>query len=186
MITNQEADELIQAVSHGHQDALHTLYTEYNQAVFLLALTLTKNRHWAEDIMQDTFVTVYDKAPTYSPNGKAHAWILAIARNLSRQRLQKEQKYALQDALDPQAPDPTPRFEDIIEQNAQIKDLLSVLSNTEQDIVLLHVLADIKLKDIAVYLRIPLGTVYWSYSNARRKMKRHLLRQPAHSRSLYR
>ncbi len=187
MITPQEADELIQAMAHGDRTALHTLYTEYKQPVFMLALTLTKNKHLAEDIMQDTFVAAYESAASYHPAGKGRSWLLAITKNLSRQQLKREHKYELQEAISPQATAHQPRFEELIEQHSHIKWLLSTLSAKEQDIVLLHVLADIKLTDIAVYLELPLGSVYWSYSNARCKMKRHLLAHPdAVSEPIYR
>ncbi len=174
MLTNEEIDSAIHKAALGDINALKEVYEDCAQAVYLMAYTVTKNQSAADDVVQDTFLTVYDKAAAYRSAGKGRSWILGIAKNIARRQVQKQQKYRLQESFDTRVADTAPRFEAIIEQNMQVKRLLSVLSEREQDIVVLHVLADIKLKDIAALLRIPLGSVYWSYSNARHKMEKCL------------
>ncbi len=176
-MNSQEIDEIIGNIATGDIQALNRLYEELEAPVFLMASTVTRNRHLAEDVLQDTFVAVYDKAPTYRPYGKGREWVLGIANNLSKQRLQKEHKYHLIPPEDEEALPPAPYFEDYVEQAIQARALLAVLSKKEQDIVLLHVLVGVRLNVVAEMLRLPLGSVYWSFSNARRKMGRYLQAQ---------
>ncbi len=174
MLTNAQTDEALHKAAAGDMDALHTVYEAHRQAVFLLSFSLARNKQLAEDVMQDTFLVACEKAASFQPLGKGKAWLLGIARNLTLQQLEKKQKDSVCDALDGQQADTRPRFEDIVEQNMQIKQLLSVLNEKEQTLVVLHILADVKLKDIAELLHMPLGTVYWSYNNALHKLRRRL------------
>ncbi len=170
MLQEQDVDEVLQAVAAGSLEALKALYETYNRRVYGLAYAICKDFELAEDVVQDTFLTVFEKAGGYRPCGKGEKWILGIAKNLTRQHLRRERRYCL---AEPDENRPCPRrFEDRLEENWQLRELLQSLNPKEQDIVVLHTLGELKLKDIAGYLDMPLGSVYWSYNNALRKMRR--------------
>lgn len=73
-------ESLLLDMTRGDQEALAQLYHRTRTAVFGLALSYLKNRHDAEDVTQDTFVRVWENAPSYRPQGKPMAWLLTIAR----------------------------------------------------------------------------------------------------------
>ena len=66
-------DRLLQGVAGGDRDALAELYGRARTAVYALALSYLKNPTEAEDVTQDTFVQIWEKAPAYRSEGKALA-----------------------------------------------------------------------------------------------------------------
>lgn len=80
--------ELIRRLAAGDEGALEALYRALGRNVFALALRMTGNREDAEELVQDTFVTVHAVADRFDPErGSAQAWVYAIARNACRSRL---------------------------------------------------------------------------------------------------
>ena len=55
-------DEDILAVARNGPDALRRLYEKTSKGVYAYALSLLKNAHDAEDVCQETFLSIYDKA----------------------------------------------------------------------------------------------------------------------------
>ena len=55
-------ERLLAAVAGGDRDALEQLYRRTRTAVYALALSLLKNAHDAQDVTQDTFVRVWERA----------------------------------------------------------------------------------------------------------------------------
>lgn len=80
--------ELIQRLAAGDEGALEALYRALGRNVFALALRMTGSREDAEELVQDTFVTVHAVADRFDPaRGSARAWVYAIARNACGTRL---------------------------------------------------------------------------------------------------
>lgn len=76
------ADEgLILRLQEGDPSALDALMDRHAAAVLNFCANYTGDRAWAEDIAQESFVTVYRKANTFRPGSRALPWIFAIARN---------------------------------------------------------------------------------------------------------
>ena len=94
--TNQEkrkspdiSDGLISQIALGDTEALRELYEKTSSAVYGFALSILKNQHDAQDVMQELYVKVYENAPQYVSRGKPMAWILTITRNLSLMKLRE-------------------------------------------------------------------------------------------------
>ena len=78
----QSREALLQACAAGDRTALHSLYRETAPQLFGLALRILRNRELAEDIVQESFVLVWQKASSFDPGrGAAMAWLGRIVRN---------------------------------------------------------------------------------------------------------
>ncbi len=66
----------------GRQDALERLYQRYYRPVFLFILRVVQDRHLAEDLVQETFIRVYNNKESWQPRSKFTSWLYRIARNL--------------------------------------------------------------------------------------------------------
>lgn len=53
-----------------------------NNEIYRYALAITKSRHLAEDVLQDTIIKIYENAGSYT-GGKEKAFVMRIAHNLS-------------------------------------------------------------------------------------------------------
>ena len=79
---------LVREVAGGSYDALASLYDRHADAVFAAASRLTSDRGVAEEVVQDTFLALWDRAETFNPAaGSLSAWLHTIARNRTVDRL---------------------------------------------------------------------------------------------------
>lgn len=80
--------ELIVRLQQNDERALRELYDRLANNVFALAKQMLWSIEDAEEIVQDTFVNVYESADRFDPaKGSARAWIYTIARNACKMRL---------------------------------------------------------------------------------------------------
>lgn len=79
---------LVVDLAGGSEAALETLYDRYAGAVFAMAYRLTADRGIAEEVVQDAFLTLWNRAETFDPSkGSLAAWLNAVTRNRSIDRL---------------------------------------------------------------------------------------------------
>src|SRR3954452_25025628 len=79
---------LVREVAAGSQDALATLYDRHAEAVYAAACRLTSDRQVAEEVVQETFLALWNRAELYdTAAGSLAAWIHTIARNPTVDRL---------------------------------------------------------------------------------------------------
>jgi RNA polymerase sigma-70 factor (ECF subfamily) len=79
---------LVRAVAAGSHDALAALYDRHADAVFASASRLTSDRGMAEEVVQETFLALWDRAEMFDPTlGSLPAWLHTIARNRTVDRL---------------------------------------------------------------------------------------------------
>ena len=79
---------LMRQLIEGSQDALAGLYDRHAHAVFATALRVSRDRGIAAEVVQDTFLTLWNRAELFDPSrGALHGWLLAIARNRAIDRL---------------------------------------------------------------------------------------------------
>jgi RNA polymerase sigma-70 factor, ECF subfamily len=79
---------LVSEVAAGSQDALAALYDRYGDAVFAAAIRLTSDRQVAEEVVQETFLALWNRAELFNPEaGSLAAWLHTIARNRTVDRL---------------------------------------------------------------------------------------------------
>lgn len=96
--------QLIAQLQARDEAALEALMAQYEGRVFGLALRLTGNRQDAEEILQDVFLTVFQKIGSFRGDAKLSSWIYRIATNAALMKLRKRpkmQKIPLAEELGP-------------------------------------------------------------------------------------
>ncbi len=165
-------DSLIAKIAAGDMDALHTMYEHSHKSIYGYALSIVKNTHDADDILQETVIKVYEKANEYVPMGKPMAWIFTICRNLANDRLRRKSKTDDYDDTHPEIPDLS-AIQDA-DNRLLMEELFKLLSDEEKQILMLHALSGLKHKEIASVLGLSLGTVLSKYHRAIKKLREHL------------
>ena len=89
-----ELQQLLIHVAGGEREALAELYQRTRSAVYGLALSYLKNAQDAQDLTQDVYVQVWDRAEQYRLTGSPMGWLLAVCRNLCLTRLRREERHA--------------------------------------------------------------------------------------------
>jgi RNA polymerase sigma factor (sigma-70 family) len=164
-MTNADTDRLLRRTCAGDESALFALYSEFKDAVFHFALSITGNYHDSQDILQDTFIRI--RTGSYK-SGNAKAFLFTITRNLALSCLRAKKKTVGGDAI--------LTLEDTgnIETSTELSQALMGLTSVERQIVLLHVLGGFRHKEIADLLSMPAGTVMWKYHRAIGKLKKSM------------
>lgn len=163
-------EKYIAELARGDRDAMAALYRQTGSAVYGFALSIVKNRQDAEDVLQDTYIQIWNAACRYTPSGKPLAWIFTITRNLALMRLREQSRTVTMAPEDWQilfADEPAVNQED----RMILSSLMETLSDQERQIVLLHAMTGWKHREIAKLLQLPLATVLSRYNRALKKLR---------------
>ena len=130
----EEVDRCLARMAHGDTGALGRLYELTREAVYGYSLSITKNAHDAEDVMQETFVRAHLSAGRYVSQDKPMAWLMRIARNLALMKLREAKNTVAmspEDWMEAFADRPDFTREDAI----TISMLMDTLSDEERDLI---------------------------------------------------
>ena len=83
---------LISKVAQGDKNALNEIYILYSRKVYNIILNRYNDRSLADDITQEVFITVYEKAINFRGDSQVSTWIFRIAINKSLDELKKKKK----------------------------------------------------------------------------------------------
>ncbi len=153
-------------IAAGDKEALHSLYQETRSAVYGFALSILKNTHDAEEVLQDTYIQVFRAAQSYQPSGKLMSWLLTITRNLALMKIRQQARFSGEEP--PDIPDEHPETPD---DRMLLQKALDTLAEGERQIVILHAVTGFKQREIAELLDMPLSTVLSKYSRALKKLR---------------
>jgi RNA polymerase sigma-70 factor (ECF subfamily) len=187
----------------GSQDALASLYDRYGNAVFAAAMRASRDSGVAAEVVQETFLTLWNRAELFDASrGALSTWLVTIARNRAIDRLRSagrreraatfssfarsqaddhsigEWLAASGELIGAAGPEPAP---DIAlaekETRASIAEALGFLDPVERRVILLAYDGGLSQSEIAASLGWPIGTV----KTRTRRALRHLrdrLEQP--------
>lgn len=163
-------EQYIARIAAKDKEAFAALYEQTHTAVYGFALSILKNRQEAEDVLHDTYLRIWQSAGSYTPEGKPLAWIFTITRNLARMCLREQSRIVTLPPEEWQG-----LFDDVPavdrEDRLVLESLLGTLSDEERQIVMLHIVAGFKHREIAAFLQLPLSTVLSRYSRSLKKLR---------------
>ena len=168
-------DKLIEDIAEGNMDALRKLYETVHKTIYAFALSITKNTHDAEGVLQETFLTIYNKAVNYKPQKKPMAWIFTIAKNLALMKLRYSAKADITDDIDTHnEAEISFSFIEDVEQRLIVETSINKLEEDERIILMLHAVGGLKNREIAQLLEVPVNTVLSKYNRTIKKMQKYL------------
>jgi len=165
-------DSWLRQVAKGNAKALEKLYKAVSQPVYAYALSFLKNPQDAEDVLHDSFLLVWRNAPAYRSEGKPMAWILTITRNQCFKKLRQQKRYISMSDWETEVFLPDENLS--VEEKLLLQGCMNLLTDEERQIVILHAVAGLKHRQIALFLDIPLSTALSKYHRAIKKMKNDL------------
>src|SRR5213082_2871053 len=85
---------LLHGVAHRDETAFATLYDRFSRPVFSLVVRMLRSRAEAEEVLQEAFWQVWERAPDYREElGSAFCWVVTIARRKAIDRLRSNSRY---------------------------------------------------------------------------------------------
>lgn len=158
--------ELIRQLKRRDYTSFDTFYHLTKNQVFYAIVSIMKDKAAAEDLMQDTYMKFLEHIDQFKEGSNPYAYLSRIGRNLAIDAYHLKKRNIQGDDIFETipAPEEEPEHEEIFK-------ILDLLKDDEREIVILHVINDLKFKEIAEMVNKPLGTVLWIYNKAMKKLK---------------
>lgn len=163
--------DLIDRCRQGDREAQFRIYGLYYRAMFNTSLRIVKDPAEAEDIMQESFLSAFEKLDTYSGTVSFGAWLKRIVLNRSLDSIRKKRLYfetleehsAADISQEEEAEDPTPGVE-------KIRDSILKLPDGFRIVLSLYLLEGYDHEEIGQILGISGSTSRSQYTRARLKL----------------
>ncbi len=162
-------EALLKAIAEGEVWAMEQLYDRYNRMLYSLAYHMVADHQIAEDLVQDTFVAVWRRASSYSPqSGAARSWLNSIVhhRTIDYLRSVRRRSTTMKEApLEEIELDERVAFPDVWDsvwrsvQGAQVRAALLKLPPEQRLVIELAFFQGWTHTEITAGLQLPLGTV---------------------------
>ena len=157
---------IIRELKQKNYQSFDTFYNLTKNQVFYAIISVVKDNDLAQDLMQDTYVKFLEKIDQYKDGANPYAYLSTIARNLAINTYNQRKREVYSEEIFETIPSP--------EENNDEEDIfkiLDLLDPDEREVVTLHIINNLKFREISPIVKKPLGTVLWIYNKAIKKLK---------------
>ena len=183
-------DELARRIAARDEAAFAALFNRHRDAVLRHVVRIVRDRSAADDLVQEVFLRVWNRADQWKGNGPFKAWVFRTATNLalnhlrSRKRRKEEplERPALREAEDEEdivpgwmADASRPGADVVLEQAEQhraLRRLVDELSEEKREVFRMVYDDEMAIRDVAQQLRIAEGTVKSRLHHGRKAIAR--------------
>lgn len=161
--------ELLKRIGEGDRKSFEQFYDRFSRVLFSVAYRLLGNREAAEDVLQEVFVQIWEKAPRYDPSrGKPLTWAITLTRYRAidllrslRRRGQLHAEVKEEAQAEEQLFDERSSFLAVTsgERHDFVREALAKLSPDQREAMELAFFSALTHAEIAARLEQPLGTV---------------------------
>ena len=89
---DEEERLIVQRVKAGDQQAFEVLYRRYVSSVYRQAIKLVGNEAEAEEVVQEVFLTLYEKAKTFRGDSAFSTWLYRLTLNTTLMKLRRRKR----------------------------------------------------------------------------------------------
>ena len=160
---------LIDRVALADEKALRELYELTSSKLYGVAVRVVTNREWAEDVLQEAFISIWKVAGDYKATlSPPMAWMALVVRSRGLDFLRRratsraDRMQELDDVISDTVAGDSPNPIDTAlasEQARALHNCLSLLENKQREVVSLAYMRDLSHSELAQQLKLPLGTV---------------------------
>ena len=161
--------ELMRRIKGREEEALAELYDLYNRLLYGLIISIVKKREEAEDVLQEVFITIWEKASTFNEDkGNVYSWIITLTRNKAIDRIRskgyKTQQKASQDVDAPEFSLEGDNFDPLettifSDRTELVRKALTEIPDKQSEVLKIAYYSGMTQQEISDKLKIPLGTV---------------------------
>ena len=170
-----EHQNLINDCKNGDQKAQFQIYKLYYKAMYNTSLRIVNDTMEAEDIMQESFLSAFEKIGSYSGTVSFGAWLKTIVQNRSIDALRKNKKMLFENieshvGIRDDSGDETARYEEMDLKVEEVKEAIERLPDGYRVILSLYLLEGYDHDEIAEILSINSSTSRSQLSRAKQKL----------------
>lgn len=171
--------ELLQRIAQHDPQAFAALYDRYAGVLYHLSLAIVQQADEAEDILQECFLRVWEKAGVFDGlKGGVYTWLVAMTRNRAIDRLRSKNFQSRRqqprdfdfDAVEADAQESPLEKTSLAERATLVRRAFAALQPEQREVLHLAYFAGYSQSEIAQHLCIPLGTVKTRTRQALQKM----------------
>lgn len=165
-------DEIIEELRDANYAHFTEFYNETKKTVFFAIVSVIKDRDVVDDLMQDTYIKFLENISKFKSKTNINAFLSTMAHNIAINYYNKEKRVVKDEAVFDFIPDEgnkTKTYEEI-----KVVELLKELDDISKQVVILHVINELKFREIASIIDKPLGTVLWIYNKAINELKERM------------
>jgi RNA polymerase sigma-70 factor (ECF subfamily) len=162
----EQLSDLLARCALRDQRAFATLYQFSSAKLFAVAVRITRRRDWAEEVLQEAFVNIWNHAAGYnSAKSAPMTWMTAIVRNRALDWLRRPREVEIDEEheeLMASIPDESPGPEELLRRSLEAGELaecLKTLTEEQQRSISLAFFYGLSHGELAEQMRKPLGTV---------------------------
>lgn len=159
-----ELNQLLQQTGHNDQKAFAELYKRTSPKLFGVCLRMLRDRGEAEEVLQETYTTVWRRAGSFDASrASAITWLVTLSRNKAIDRLRQHSEELLDDPsiLDETVDEqPTPAVgAEISQEHQRLQQCLNELEPQQQSSVREAFFTGATYNELAARCKVPLGTM---------------------------
>ena len=168
LFEGSECEKAILRSADGDRDALNIIYKYMNRQIYAVAYSVLRDFSLADDVVQETYIKILEKAFSYRKGTNARAWVLSVARNIAIDMFRRRRFEGSEDNLSEQSI----RFdESAVVSSMEVKNALDTLDDEERQIITLKIYAGLKHREIASLLGITEEASKKKYQRAAVKLR---------------
>jgi RNA polymerase sigma-70 factor (ECF subfamily) len=169
--TPSDDRQLVEAARAGDEEAFAALYHRYRNYVLIVAARFGVTGEVALDVLQETFFYFFRKLPEFELRARFSTFLYPVVKNLSLKRKAAGTRLCSfeESGLDPSR---VAAEENSLSGRRRIVETMASLPDEQRETALLRFADGLSLKEIAVALDIPLGTVKSRLHNALAALRR--------------
>jgi RNA polymerase sigma-70 factor (ECF subfamily) len=182
-LTQLDDASLIRLIARRNSEALGILYDRYGRMVYGFALNVIGSAETSEEIVQDVFTRVWERASTYDRDlAKVSTWLVSITRNRAIDELRRSQARSEQlnvawaeaiEISDPAQPSPEEAAAAHLQEKA-VREAIAALPAEQRQALALAYFKGYSHSEIAEALDLPVGTVKTRIRLAMQKLRQVL------------
>ncbi|MGF0095577.1 RNA polymerase sigma factor [Peptoniphilus sp. SGI.035] len=169
--------ENFENLKNGDKYSFDLLYNEYNLILYRTALLILGNKDDAEDVLQDTFLSIYKNINSLTNFNKLRPWVFSILKNFCYTKYKKKKReFPDEFVLDKADIESVSSGEDEFLLNKEIEEALLKLKQKEREVIVLFYYDDFSIEEIAEICKTFKGTVKSRLFRARNNLKKELMK----------
>lgn len=172
-----QENRLLKEVLAGRNEAYGPIFDRYRDQALGLALTYTRNREDARDVVQEAFIKAFQNLERFDRARRFGPWLLSIVRNLSIDLLRRRKFDGPELVQETLSDGGSLRDGERRLIRREIQEVMGRLKHPHRRIILLRELLGFSYAEISQELGIPIGTVMSRLHQARRCFKREAARR---------
>jgi RNA polymerase sigma-70 factor (ECF subfamily) len=160
--------ELLAAISKGCTSSFAALYEKYKERIYRFALSRLQDSELASDCLQETFLTVWKSAASFTGKSTVSTWVFGVAHNKIRETRRKHRP--TEELISEMQHPGVGNTSESSENRLVVLSAVRALPEEQQEVVLLAYYAGLTYREIAELQRVAVGTVKSRMFLARRAL----------------